>query len=71
MSHYTEACAIARDFAPGFSIVYAADHLIALENRRAMIKPEKMTVEEWKTYKENTETIQRIVKELHEIAGKL
>ena len=57
VSHWTGAVATARNFDPSFSVLYARDHIEALQSTRLLIRPDEMTAEKWNEYKKCTALI--------------
>ena len=63
-SHWTECRRLAEDYPPAHSIVYAKDHLEALEMQRIGLRPQEFTPDEWVSYKDTTASIQGLLQQL-------
>lgn len=61
ISHSLSCKEIAKKYTPIFSIVYAIDHLEALENERSVTKVPGLSRNDWKKYKEKTASIQEAI----------
>lgn len=65
-SHWVEAKKLAEDFAPGFNVVYAMDHMEALRDTRLLVKPQDMSKDDWDVYKTTTRKIEDAIEALKE-----
>lgn len=70
-SHWIDAQQVASNYHAFYSVLYAHDHLLALNNTRDIIKGVKETKQQWEEYKTITAEIIELMDRLNALYPKL